>query len=138
LHNAQQRQATYADAKRREDLFHIGDKVLLSAKNINLDTQARRPLKKLKPRYIGPYKVIKVISQVTYKLKLPSTLTIHPVFHISLLKAYQENPEEFHDRLIKPPPPLVMSDGQEEFEVEKILDQRINRKGQRSTVQYLV
>ena len=37
LNEAQQRQATYADTKRREDLFQVGDKVLLSAKNINLD-----------------------------------------------------------------------------------------------------
>ena len=129
---------THADTRRREESFQLSDKVLLSAKNINLDTQARRPSKKLQPRYIGPYKVVEVISPVTYKLKLPSTLTIHPVFHVSLLKAYQENSEEFQDQIIKPSPPLITFDGQEEFEVEKILDQRTSRKGQRSTVQYLV
>ena len=58
----------YADAKRREQTFQVGDKVLLSTKNISLDTQARRPSKKLQLRFIGPYEVIEVISPVTHKL----------------------------------------------------------------------
>jgi len=138
LAEAQQRQAKYADTKRREVTFQVGDKVLLSAKNISVDTQARRPSKKLQPRFIGLYEVIQVISPVTYKLKLPETLTIHPVFHVSLLKAYQKNLQEFEDRVIKPPPPVITSEGHEEFEVEKILDRRMRRRGNNSTVEYLV
>ena len=113
--------------KRREITFQVGDKVFLSAKNVSLDTQARRPSKKLQPRFIGPYEVIDVISPVTYKLKLPATLAIHPVFHVSLLKPYQENPQEFENRIIKPPTPIITTGDQEEFEVEKILDKRICR-----------
>ena len=126
LIDAQERQSKYANIKRREESFQVGDKVLLSAKNISLDTQARRPSKKLQPRYIRPYEVIEVISPVTYKLKLPETLAIHPVFHVSLLKTYQDNLQEFHDRIIKPPIPVITAEGQEEFEVEKILDQKIH------------
>src|SRR6185295_12827990 len=106
LSEAQQRQSQYANAKRREEVFQVGNKVLLSAKNISLDTQARRPSKKLQPRFIGPYEVIEVISSVTYKLKLPANLAIHPVFHVSLLKAYQENLQEFENRIIKPSAPV--------------------------------
>ena len=110
---------------------------MLSAKNISLDTQTKRPSKKLQPKYIGPYEVFEVISPVTYKLKLSDNLKIHPVFHISLLKKYHENTEEFSGRVIKPPPPIIVKD-QEEFEVEKILDQRIHRKGRGSVKEYLV
>ena len=111
--------------------------MLLSAKNISLDTQTKRPSKKLQLKYIGPYEISEVISPVTYKLKLPDNLKIHPVFHISLLKKYHENTEEFPGRVVKPPPPIIVKD-QEEFEVEKILDQRIHRKGRGSVKEYLV
>ena len=102
-----------------------------------MDTQARRPSKKLQPKYIGPYKILKVISPVTYKLKLPPTLTIHSVFYISLLKPYQENPLEFASRLIKPLPPFIVEE-QEEYEVDRILDKRIHKRGRASTEEYLV
>ena len=137
LSEAQQRQVKYADTRRREIIFQVDNKVLLSTKNISIGNQARRPSKKLQPRFIGPYEVIEVISPVTYKLKLLLNLTIHPVFHVSLLKPYQENPQEFEDRMVKPPLPVITTEGQEEFEVEKILDKRMRRRGKNSTVEYL-
>lgn len=43
--------------------------------------------RKLSPRYVGPYKIMKRICKVAYELELPAELaTVHPVFHISLLK----------------------------------------------------
>ena len=65
LVEAQQRQSQAANSRRSEQQFQVGDQVLLSAKNISLDTQARRPSKKLQPKYIGPYTVSEVISLVT-------------------------------------------------------------------------
>ena len=42
---------------------------------------------KLSPRYIGPYEISKRIDDVACKLELPQDLaTVHPVFHISMLK----------------------------------------------------
>ena len=110
LNEAQQRQSQHANTRRTELYFNIGDKVLLSSKNISLDTQAKRPSKKLQPKYIGPYEILEVISPVTYKLKLPPTLTIHPVFHVSLLKPYQENSLEFKSRIIKHLPPVIVEE----------------------------
>ena len=107
-------------------------------KNIQVETQKYRPVRKLQPRFIGPFKVIQVVSETSYKLALPDHMKIHPVFHVSLLKKYQENSEdEFPNRVVAPPPPITIA-GEQEYEVEKILDRRIKRQGRKSTPEFLV
>ena len=69
----------------------------------------------------GPFKVIQVMSLVNYHLELPMQWSIHLVFHIDLLTPYRET--SFHGpNFTRPPPELI--NGEEEYEVEKILDQR--------------
>jgi Chromo (CHRromatin Organisation MOdifier) domain len=134
LRTAQDHQANYANRHRREELFTVGDQVMLSAANIELATNVKRPSHKLLQRSLGPYEVIKVISDVAYKLNLPATLKIHPVFHVSLLTRYHaSNPDIFPGRIAPPPPPTVV-DTELEYEVETILDKRTFRR----QVQYLV
>ena len=67
-------------------MFHIGDQVLLSTKNLNLKNA---PVRKLKRRFIGPFFVSQKIGPVVYELDLPSTWKIHPVFHTSLLRPFR-------------------------------------------------
>ena len=130
---AQDRQAHYANQHRREDDFQEGEMVLLSTANITTDIDARRPSRKLNPRFIGPYRIVKMVSPVAFKLELPPKMKIHPVFHVSLLRKYQQNPEEFSERHQPPPPPVVIGD-QQEYEVERILDKRTRRR----RIEYLV
>ena len=91
----------------------------------------RRPSRKLDVRRLGPYDILELVGRSAYKLKLPPSMQIHPVFHVSLLEPHVEN--TFPGRDVPPPPPELV-DSYEEFEVEKILDSRIRR----GEVQYLV
>jgi hypothetical protein len=92
---AQSRQKIYADKKRREASFNPGDFAYLKVSPIR-GTRRFQVHGKLAPRYIGPYKVLKKVGAVAYRLELPGEMTdIHPVFHVSqiqrCLKVLEEN-----------------------------------------------
>ena len=49
--------------------------------------------KKFTPRYLGPFKIIKMLNTVAVKLELPPTLKIHPVFHTNLVNPWRTDTE---------------------------------------------
>jgi hypothetical protein len=94
LRIAQSRQKSYADKRRRELKFDVGDHVYLKVSLIR-GTHRFHMRGKLAPRYIGPYPVIKRIGAVAYKIKLPEQLSdVHNDFHVSQLRKCLRVPEE--------------------------------------------
>ena len=83
---AQDRQKHYADKRRKELEFAVGDMVYL--KKITFKERVRiSGRRKLDPRYLGPFRVIERVGSVAYKLDLPSEMeAFHNVFHISQLR----------------------------------------------------
>ena len=118
--DAQQRQKTYADQKRQEAEFDVGQQVLLSSKNIRFLGPITA---KLMPKWMGPYTISKRIRKVAYQLDLPPQMKIHNVFFASLLKAYRSDgtvqPPQFED------PVTDIFDANVEFEVDIILAHQI-------------
>ena len=82
---AQDRQKSYADNRRRDLEFQVGDQVFI---RISPWKGVLRFGKKgkLSPRYMGPYEIVERIREVAYRLRLPPELArIHDVFHVSML-----------------------------------------------------
>ena len=83
---AQDRQKSYADAKRFFREFQVGDQVLLIVSPMKGIMRFEKK-GKLAPRYVGPFPIIERIGPVAYRLGLPEHLhRIHDVFHISSLR----------------------------------------------------
>ena len=96
-----------------------GDHILLLSKNIRL----RRVSRKLADRYLGPFKVLKAIGRNAYTLALPKKYgRLYNTFYISLLEPYSMREG------CEPPEPTEI-EGEEEWEVERILDLRETRLG---------
>ena len=75
-------QKRYYDQKHWDIQFAVGDTVLLSTQNLRLKGIPH----KLRRKFCGPYKILEKIGAQAYRLKLPDSWCIHPVFHVSLLK----------------------------------------------------
>ena len=115
----------YERGKKTAHEFNVGDFVGLSSKDIKIHQQSP----KLGPRQLGPFKVLERVGELDYRIELPAGLNINPVIHVDRLSPWRDN------GLKQPaPPPPDIVDGEEEYEVEEILDSRIYRK----KLQYLV
>ncbi|KAG8490837.1 hypothetical protein CXB51_014025 [Gossypium anomalum] len=85
------RQKSYADLKRKEIEFQVGDKVFLKMSPWKKVLQFGHK-GKLCPRFIRPYEITERIGLVAYQFALPPELyRIHNVFHLSMLWLYQSD-----------------------------------------------
>lgn len=95
--------------------YRPGDLVWLNYKNIRL----LRPCRKLDFKNGGPFMIIKPVGKYAFKLKLPSSSRVYPVFHVSLLSPVANDP--LPHQTSGPPPTLDAEDPNPEYEVEKII-----------------
>jgi hypothetical protein len=101
--------------------FVTGNKVWLDSRNLKTNVKS----KKLAPKQYGPFEIVKLVSPIAYKIKLPPSMKIHDVFHIDLLIPFTEM-QAYGETHPHPPPELI--DGEEEYEVEEILNDCINKR----------
>ena len=88
LGKAQEEMRKYVDRKRGEvDKYKVGDLVMLSTKDLKYQI-IRRRIEKLTERFVGPYKIKKIVSMNIVELELPSTIRIYPVVNISRIHRY--------------------------------------------------
>ena len=111
-------QKSYYDKKHRDVQYTVGDLVLLSTQNLRLKGIPH----KLQGKFCGPYKIVEKIGTQAYRLKLPDSWCIHPVFHVSLLKQWKQSAVQQVPGEVE----LEDADRPEYFEVEKILLWRWN------------
>ncbi|XP_049387928.1 uncharacterized protein LOC125852239 [Solanum stenotomum] len=136
LAKAQNRMKMYAHKKRSEKEFEVGDWVFLKLQPYRQTSIDMRRSLELASKFYSPYQVIQKIRTVAYKLVLPSTAKIHPVFHISQLK--RKVGKHVVPAIDPLPPSICSSKVQLLVEPVAILDRRIVKKGNIVSTQILV
>jgi hypothetical protein len=125
MHAAQVHQARNVDKHRRAVTFAVGAEVLLSTKDLALVG-----VDKFKRRFVGPFKVVKVVSPVAYKLHLPPRMhRIHPVFHVSKLRPFNVSTNFKHVHTRRPAPLFADRRGAV-WEVDAIMEDKVDEHGQ--------
>ena len=104
---AQDRYKKYADEHRRQVSFTEGERVYLKVPE-HSTSLLTGPVRKISPRYCGPFTIVKKVGEMAYKLDLPPTSRIHPMFHVSRLKKQLKGDANIVDEgllveLIEPP-----------------------------------
>src|SRR6266498_1418186 len=99
--------------------FDISQKVWLEGTNLMLSYN-----KKIKTKREGPFKVLEKLTPVTYRLELLKKWKMFNTFHTALLMPYKEN-DVHGPNFPYPPPDLV--EGQEEWEIERIIRHKKQR-----------
>ena len=123
LGKAQEEMKKFVDRKQEEgEEYKVEDLVLLSTKNLKQQIKGKR-LEKLTKHFVGPYKVKGVVLSNAIELELPKSIKIYPVVNVSQVYLYKPQIEGQK----KTPPKLVIIKGEEEFEVEKILNKKVVR-----------
>ena len=107
--------------------FKVGDRVVLSTVHRRREIRANDPnrVAKFMPRFDGPF-LIKHTDEKhsTVTLDLPNLPNLFPVFHTSEVKPFTENNDSlFPSRALIPPEPVTLN-GQQEFFIDKIVDER--------------
>ncbi|GIL88131.1 hypothetical protein Vretifemale_16142, partial [Volvox reticuliferus] len=121
---------TYYNKSKWDVGFSEGQMVLLSTKNLRSFPVGSR---KLFPRWIGPYPLVRMIGNVAVKLTLLPDMNIHPTFHVSLVQPYhgtEPTPDTINTpAAVEPGPETWIAGKQKVYDVEHVLDYRTQHVG---------
>ena len=132
MRKSQEEMRKYTDRKRsKPEKYRVDDWMFLSTKDLKFQIKGKYS-EKLMERFVGPYKVKRIILTNMIELELPSTIKIHPVVNVSRVRIYKDQVE---GQKKKQPLPVIIK-GEEEYEVEKILNKRNFRGKNRYLVQW--
>jgi hypothetical protein len=127
---SQQMQIQQVNKHRREVDFDVNDYVFVTTKDWLQD----RPSRKLSHMASGPYKIVEKVGH-SFKLELPPSIKVHPVFHASKLRRAATT-EPLRGQHTDPPPPLRVGET-DEWEVNKIMDSKLHYRRLRYRVDWL-
>ncbi|KAJ9520558.1 hypothetical protein QJQ45_007406 [Haematococcus lacustris] len=132
LHNAQERATKYANAKRQDHVFKVGDQVYLADSFFThaqiAQSAANHATRKFSPRQHGPFRVLEVVTPVALRLEFPPVWkSIHPVVHVSHVKVHNDGSAMFPTRNPAPPPEPEIIDGEAHFHVQEFRKHRFLR-----------
>jgi hypothetical protein len=117
---AQERQArAYNKGRRPVENIEEGDYVLVNPHSLEL-VDVKGTGCKLIQRMIGPFEVLEKINPVVYRLRLPDTYSMHPVFNLDHLRKYHVSKEELGERTVLPETRNYLA-ASEEYIVEAII-----------------
>jgi hypothetical protein len=133
LTQAQARMKKYADKKRTERTFDVGDMVYLRMQPYRMAAFGIRQAIKLTSKFYGPFRILEKVGTLAYKLLLPDDVNIHPVFHVSQLKKHLGP-----NAVPQPGLPLISSDGKIKTEPLQVLETRSLPRNRVLVTQWLV
>ncbi|XP_074364002.1 uncharacterized protein LOC141704713 [Apium graveolens] len=136
LTKAAKKMKKWADVRRQPMKYHVGDKIMVKLLPQQFKV-FRKVHKGLIRKYEGPFEVVGKVENVSYKVQLPPNMKIHPVFHVSMLKPYNEDVEDPLRNGSSRAPPLMTKSFEREVD-EVLVDQIIWRRGIPQSTQYLV
>ena len=129
------RMKDYYNARHQPQFFNVNDLV-----NLRLHKGYQIPTigsKKIGPQLIGPFKIIERIGRLAYRLHLPDNIRTHNVVSITHLDPATDPALNLYYRY-RSPPPTVVIDGEDEYQIEKLVRKRRIRKGRGWSTQYLI
>jgi hypothetical protein len=119
-------QRTHAEqankAHHPDPILELGDRVWLQRKHI----KTTRPSGKLDYKRIGPYIILEKFGSGAYKLELPPSIKLYPVFYISLLEPAEPDSKPIPGHIQQTPLPVII-DNEEEWELKEIVDSHCHR-----------
>ncbi|KAH7283023.1 hypothetical protein KP509_35G057200 [Ceratopteris richardii] len=132
MQQADDKAKEYADRNRSPRSFEEGDIVFLKvrARSTSLSTGK---CSTLSPRFCGPWKIVKKLSEVAYRLELPPDCRVHLVFHVSKLRKYISKEDNLIEGIVS-----LHESNSTDHSPNKMIDRRQKRLRNRVIQEYLL